>query len=62
MKTPIRFQSRLLIRRSYKPGRFNRRALGVTFRPVPRFEVKVAQRKEPAKPEAAGGETLAQSE
>ncbi len=43
MKTPIRFQSRLLIRRSYKPGRFNRRALGITFRPTARFAVKVAE-------------------
>ena len=33
MKTPIRYQSRLLIRRSYKPARIARRRLGITFRP-----------------------------
>jgi hypothetical protein len=31
MKTPIRFQSRLLIRRSYKPGRATRRRLRIAF-------------------------------
>jgi hypothetical protein len=34
MKTPIRLQSRLLIRRSYKPERAMRRRLGIAFRPT----------------------------
>lgn len=46
MKTPIRFQSRLLVRRSYKPGRINRQTLGVRFRPAPRFTVTVTEQKE----------------
>jgi hypothetical protein len=58
MKTPVRFQSRLLIRRSYKPGRRNRRALGVTFRPTSAFAVKVNEGKEPAA-QSAGGEAFA---
>ena len=44
MKTPIRFQSRLLIRRSYKPARTQRRALGITFRPARPFGLQVADR------------------
>ena len=43
MRTPIRFQSRLLVRRSYKPGRASRRALGIKFRPAARFTVKIAE-------------------
>ncbi len=34
MKSPIRFQSRLLIRRSYKPERITRRRLGIAFQPT----------------------------
>jgi hypothetical protein len=41
MKTPIRFQSRLLPRRSYKPQRLNRRRLGITFYPANRCVIKV---------------------
>ena len=51
MKTPIRFQSRLLIRRSYKPARAQWRALNISFRPTPRFVVPVSEtdrNKEPA--------------
>ncbi len=38
MKTVIRYQSQLLPRRSYKPGR----KLRITFRPSPRGVVPVA--------------------
>jgi hypothetical protein len=38
MKTPIRYQSRLLIRRSYKPER----RLSVVFRPQDRFELALS--------------------
>ena len=34
MKAPIRLQSRLLIRRSYKPERLTRRRLGIAFQPT----------------------------
>ena len=34
MKTPIRLQSKLLIRRSYKPERVWRRRLGIAFQPT----------------------------
>jgi len=33
MKTPIRFQSRLLTRRSYKPSRLGR-SVRISFRPT----------------------------
>ena len=42
LKTPVRYQSRLLIRRCYKPDRAQWRPLGVTFRPTQRFVVPVA--------------------
>ena len=60
MKTPIRFQSRLLTRRSYKPARTGRRNLGVTFRPAPRFAVKIADNSRAA-PNAATAEALSYS-
>lgn len=40
LRTPLRFQSRLLIRRSYKPDRAQRRRLTVNFRPTLRFAVR----------------------
>ncbi|MDB6017992.1 MAG: hypothetical protein JWR19_2481 [Pedosphaera sp.] len=60
MKTPIRFQSRLLLRRSYKPARVNRRALGITFRPASRFDVSIAPRKNvnPSPPDDADSTSL----
>ena len=64
MKTPVRFQSRLLLRRSYQPARSRPRPLGVTFRRAPRFVVQVAERPENAVPLAGAddsGETLSQS-
>jgi len=50
MKTIIRFQSRLLVRRSYKPARSGRRNLGVTFRPAPRFVVRITEHPARASP------------
>ena len=44
MKTPVRFQSRLLTRRSYKPARASRRSLGITFRPTQSIVVPVTER------------------
>ena len=41
MKSPIRYQSRLLIRRSYKPERVTRRRLGVTFQSIRPVIVRV---------------------
>jgi hypothetical protein len=61
MKTPIRFQSRLLLRRSYKPVRKRRRNLGVAFRSAPRFAVKVAEQKAVDTPAADNAETFAYS-
>ena len=43
MKTTLRFQSRLLIRRSYKPAHAQRRALNISFRFAPRFGVPVSE-------------------
>ena len=44
MRTPLRFQSQLLIRRSYKPNRLLRvrptGRLNIVFRPVRRFGAK----------------------
>lgn len=34
MKAPLRFQSQLLVRRSYKPARVKRRAIGIAFQPA----------------------------
>jgi hypothetical protein len=44
MKTPRRFQSRLLIRPSYKPERHRPRALKVVFRPLQHFDVPILER------------------
>jgi hypothetical protein len=61
MKNPIRFQSRLLLRRNYQPVRNRRRNLSVTFRPAPRFAVKVAEEKTAASPATEIGEAIAYS-
>jgi hypothetical protein len=61
MKTPIRFESRLLLRRSYKPVRNRRRNLGVTFRPAPRFAARVAEEKTAAGTAADNAEAIAYS-
>ena len=45
MKTPVRFQSRLLTRRSYKPARASRRTIGITFRPTQSVVVPVMERR-----------------
>jgi hypothetical protein len=42
MKHPIRLQSQLLIRRSYKPERVVRRRLEVTFQPTRRVAVLIS--------------------
>jgi hypothetical protein len=44
MKTPLRYQSRLLPRRSYKPGR-NPRRVGVVFRPADGFAILIAKQR-----------------
>jgi hypothetical protein len=61
MRTPIRFQSRLLVRRSYKPIRGNRRALGIIFRPGSRLAVKITAGKESAGSPPADDEGSAHS-
>jgi hypothetical protein len=43
MKSPIRFQSRLLIRRSYKPERLTGRRLGIAFHPARPVVVLIAK-------------------
>jgi hypothetical protein len=43
MKNPIRFQSRLLIRRSYKPERVSRRKLGIAFHPTRPVDALIAK-------------------
>ena len=48
MRTPIRYQSCLPIRRSYKPARRFRRALDVTFRPGDPVTVPIARTPGPA--------------
>ena len=49
MKTPVRFQSQLLVRRSYRPERIRRRTLPVTFRPADRFVLSIT---DPLRPDA----------
>jgi len=61
MKNPIRLQSHLLIRRSYKPIRANRRALGIIFRPGSRLAIKVTAVQEPAALPSADDEGIAHS-
>lgn len=45
MKNPIRRQSQLLIRRSYKPARVPRYRLNVTFQPTRPVEVSIGKGK-----------------
>jgi hypothetical protein len=42
MRTPLRFQSQLLPRRSYKPLRGSKRGLRIAFRPGRRFAPPVS--------------------
>ena len=42
VKTPLRFQSQLLLRRSYKPARIRRRTLGITFQPTRPIVVSIS--------------------
>jgi hypothetical protein len=62
MKTPIRFQSRLLIRRSYKPARIFRGARGFTFRPASRAGLGIATANSLTPPLPGADETIAKSE
>ena len=53
MKSPIRFQSRLLIRRSYKPDRIARRKLGIAFHPTRPVDVLIAKSRHDDRPDSA---------
>ena len=53
MKNPIRFQSRLLIRRSYKPERIARRKLGIAFQPTRPVAVLISKSRNDERPDSA---------
>ena len=53
MKSPIRFQSRLLIRRSYKPERITRRRLGIAFHPTRPVPVLISKSRHDDRPDSA---------
>ncbi len=53
MKSPIRFQSRLLIRRSYKPKRVMRRRLGIAFQPTRPVAVLISKSRLNDRPDSA---------
>jgi hypothetical protein len=52
MKAPIRLQSRLLIRRSYKPERLTRRRLGVAFKPTRPVAVLISKNRNDEQPDS----------
>jgi hypothetical protein len=43
MRTPVRYQSLLLLRRSYKPARATRRRLNITFHPARPVAVSISK-------------------
>jgi hypothetical protein len=51
MKSPIRFQSRLLIRRSFKPERVTRRRLGIAFQPTRPVAVLISKSRNEERPD-----------
>jgi hypothetical protein len=53
VKTPVRYQSRLLIRRSYKPARMARRRLPIAFAPARPVAVLIANHDGVRSPERA---------
>jgi hypothetical protein len=50
MKIPIRLQSRLLIRRSYKPGRIARHRLDIAFQPTRPVAVPILMNRDDEQP------------
>ncbi len=61
MKTPLRLQSQLLIRRSYKPERITRRRLGIAFHPTQPVAVLISKSRHDERPDSVAPVEIAMS-